>query len=70
MNIRELAKHDDFIARYRHKTKGGVYTVVATGLAAGEIGDAFGEIVVYRNDNGEVFVRSLKCFKENMNIID
>ena len=70
MNIRELAKHDDFIRRYTHKTKGGVYTVVATGLAAGEIGDVFDSVVVYRNANGEVFVRSLKCFEDNMNLID
>lgn len=69
MNIRELAKHDDFIRRYTHKTKGGVYTVVTTALAAGEIGDVFGSVVVYRNDHGDTFARSLKCFKENMNLI-
>lgn len=70
MNIRELAKHDDFIRRYTHKTKGGVYTVVTKALAAGEIGDVFTSIIVYRNEHGDVFVRSLRCFKENMNLID
>lgn len=70
MNTRELARRDDFVRRYTHKTKGGVYTVVATGLAAGEIGDVFDSVVVYRNSNGEVFVRSLKCFKDSMNLID
>lgn len=70
MNIIKLANYDDFMCRYTHKTKGGVYTVVAAGLAAGEVGDVFGEIVVYRNANGDVFVRTLECFEENMNIID
>lgn len=70
MNIRELARHDDFTRRYTHKTKGGVYTVVTTALAAGEIGDVFGPVVVYRNDHGGVFVRSFKCFEDNMNLVD
>jgi hypothetical protein len=70
VNIRELAKHDDFICRYTHKTKGGVYTVVTKALAAGEIGDVFGSVVVYRNEHGDVFVRSLKFFNDNMNLID
>ncbi len=70
MNTHELAKTDGFARGYTHKTKGGAYIVMATGLAAGEVGDVFGEIVVYRNANGEVFVRSLECFEDNMNIID
>lgn len=70
MNTRELAKHDGLVRGYTHKTKGGAYIVLATGLASGEIGDVFDSVVVYRNANGEVFVRSLECFEENMNIID
>lgn len=70
MNTRELAKRDGFARGYTHKTKGGAYIVMTTALAAGEIGDVFDSVVVYRNANGEVFVRSLKCFEENMNIID
>lgn len=70
MNTRELAKHAGSVRGYTHKTKGGAYIVMATGLAAGEIGDVFDSVVVYRNANGDVFVRSLKCFKENMNLID
>lgn len=70
MNIRELAKHDDFIRRYTHKTKGGVYTVITKALAAGEIGDVFTSIIVYRNEHGDVFVRSLRCFNDKMNLID
>lgn len=70
MNIRKPAKHDDFIRRYTHKTKGGVYTVVTTALATGEIGDTLDYVVVYRNEYGDAFVRSLKCFYDSMNLID
>lgn len=70
MNTRELAKHDDFICRYTHKTKGGVYTVVATALSAGELKSACSSIVMYRNQHGVVFARSSKCFIDNMEIID
>lgn len=60
----------DFTCRYTHKTKGGVYTVVAKALLAGEIGNVFTSIIVYRNEHGDVFVRSLRCFNDKMNLID
>lgn len=60
----------DFTCRYTHKTKGGVYTVITKALAAGEIGDVFTSIIVYRNEHGDVFVRSLRCFNDKMNLID
>lgn len=69
MNIRELAKHDDFIARYRHKTKGGFYTVVSTAVAAGELKDVSRSLIVYRNELGDVFVRRMGCFNDNMELI-
>lgn len=70
MSNHELTGYDDSIRRYTHKTKGGVYTVVTTALAAGDIRDVFGCVVVYRNDHGDVYVRSLESFKDNMGLID
>ena len=55
--------------RYTHKTKCGEYKLVTTATAAGDMGDMFASVVVYKNSFGEVFVRSLESFKDNMRMI-
>lgn len=70
VNIRELRKQDGFTRQYTHKAKGGVYTVVTIAKAAGDIRlGGYGPIIVYKNENGDLFSRSLKSFEDFMDII-
>lgn len=69
MNIHELTNHG--LTQYTHKAKGGVYTVVTVTKAVGDIRNGgFGSIVVYKNERGDLFSRSLENFKDYMSPID
>jgi len=60
-----------FTRQYTHNANGGVYTVVTIAKAAGDIRNGgFGSIIVYKNEYGDLFSRSLENFKDFMNPID
>jgi len=47
--------------RWRHTKTGGVYTIIATGLAEA----TFSPVVIYAGHDGVVWVRGLSVFLEN-----
>lgn len=70
VNIHELTNHG-LTRQYTHKAKGGVYAVVAIAKAAGDIrSGGYGSIIVYKNEHGDLFSRSLRSFKDFMSPID
>lgn len=59
------------LTQYTSKVNGGVYTVVTIAKAAGDIRNGgFGPIIVYKNESGDLFSRSLENFKDYMSPID
>ena len=59
------------LTQYTNKVNGGVYTVVTITKATGDVrAGGFGPIIVYKNDRGELFSRSLGNFKDYMSPID
>lgn len=67
VNIRELRKQGGFTRQYTSKVNGGVYTVVTIAKAAGDIRNGgFGPVIVYKNEDGDLFSQSLKNFEDYM----